>query len=251
MQFWRADRVGQGFLTLLLLVGCAGPVAVDEAQVAPPRDGEPLTVYVVNYPLQYFAERIGGDGVHVEFPAPVDEDPAFWSPDAETIAAYQQAWRILLNGAGYARWAQRATLPQSKLVDTSAGFRDRYIRVDDGVTHAHGPGGEHTHGEVAFTTWLDPTLAIEQAARPSASRSARAGPIRLPPSKRDSTRSATTCPSWTGSSRMPPAVSPGFRCSRPIRSISTSGGATGSTCRAFISSPTRIPTSRVGKRSPS
>ena len=27
----------------------------------------------------------------------------------------------------------------------------------------HGPQGEHSHGEIAFTTWLDPTLAIEQA----------------------------------------------------------------------------------------
>ena len=30
----------------------------------------PLTVYVVNYPLQYFAERIGGEHVEVVFPAP-------------------------------------------------------------------------------------------------------------------------------------------------------------------------------------
>jgi hypothetical protein len=23
------------------------------------------------------------------------------------------------------------------------------------VSHSHGPGSEHTHGGVAFTTWLD------------------------------------------------------------------------------------------------
>ena len=34
---------------------------------------------------------------------------------------------------------------------------------DDVVTHTHGPGGAHTHGELASITWLDPTLAIEQA----------------------------------------------------------------------------------------
>ncbi|MHC4718807.1 MAG: metal ABC transporter substrate-binding protein [Planctomycetota bacterium] len=35
--------------------------------------------------------------------------------------------------------------------------------MEDAVTHAHGPGGEHEHRAMAFTTWLDPTLALEQA----------------------------------------------------------------------------------------
>jgi zinc transport system substrate-binding protein len=118
-------------------------------------------VYVVNYPLQYFAERIGGSEVDVHFPAPAGDDPAFWAPDAETVASFQQADLILLNGAHYAKWVDKVTLPPSKLVDTSAGFADRIIHIEGTVTHSHGPGGEHTHGEAAFTTWLDMTLAVE------------------------------------------------------------------------------------------
>jgi ABC-type Zn uptake system ZnuABC Zn-binding protein ZnuA len=38
-------------------------------------------VYVVNYPLKYFTERIAQDKVAVLFPAPTDKDPAFWMPD--------------------------------------------------------------------------------------------------------------------------------------------------------------------------
>ena len=53
--------------------------------------------------------------------------------------------------------------PASALVSTSASFEDRYIVVADAVTHAHGPEGDHSHGEAAFTTWLDPRQAIEQA----------------------------------------------------------------------------------------
>ena len=79
------------------------------------------------------------------------------------IATYQEANLILLNGAGYAKWVERATLPTSNLVDTSAGFTDRYIKLADTVTHSHGPEGDHEHGGWAFTTWLDPTLAMEQA----------------------------------------------------------------------------------------
>jgi zinc transport system substrate-binding protein len=127
-----------------------------------PSGDEALLVYTVNYPLQYFAERIGGDGVRVEFPAPREADPAYWQPDPAVIAGYQTADLILLNGAYYAKWAEMAPLPPSKLVNSSAGFADRYVE-GKAYTHSHGPGGEHEHGEVAFTTWLDPTLAVEQA----------------------------------------------------------------------------------------
>lgn len=153
----------------LALFGCGEPGSASEAEpvpvsgVEPAAAGSPLQVYVVNYPLQHFAARIGGNAVQVEFPAPADSDPAYWSPDRETVAAYQDADLILLNGAGYAKWVSRVTLPPSRLVDTSAAFRDRYVQVADAPSHSHGPQGEHTHGEVAFTTWLDPALAIEQA----------------------------------------------------------------------------------------
>jgi zinc transport system substrate-binding protein len=120
-------------------------------------------VYVVNYPLQYFADRIGGDLVDVRFPAPADEDPAYWQPDSASIEAYQKADIILLNGATYAKWIPMVSLPTSKMVDTSEGFKDQYIKLEEAVTHAHGPEGAHAHGGIAFTTWLDQKLAIQQA----------------------------------------------------------------------------------------
>ena len=125
---------------------------------------EKLLVYAVNYPLAYFAGRIGGDAVRVELPVPGEVDPAFWTPEAESILAFQRADLILLNGAGYAGWVRNATLPASRMVDTSRGFEDRFIVVESDVTHSHGPEGAHTHGETAFTTWLDPALAVAQAA---------------------------------------------------------------------------------------
>ena len=121
------------------------------------------TVYVVNYPLQYFAQRIAGEHAEITFPAPGGKDPALWQPTVEIIAAYQQADLILLNGANYAKWVNRVSLPRRKLVDTSASFRDHYIHVQAGATHSHGPGGEHSHTGTAFTTWLDFNQAAEQA----------------------------------------------------------------------------------------
>jgi zinc transport system substrate-binding protein len=119
---------------------------------------ETLSIYVV-----YFAERIGGDRVEVRFPAPSDVDPAYWAPGPEEIAAYQQADLILLNGLGYAKWLERATLPATKLVDTSVGYQDRRIPLTEGAVHSHGPEGEHSHKGYAFTSWLDPRIAQEQA----------------------------------------------------------------------------------------
>jgi zinc transport system substrate-binding protein len=137
----------------------------------------PLVVFTVNHPLAAMAGRIGGRDVEVTFPAPQGEDPNHWMPSAETIVAYQGADLILLNGAGYAKWVAQASLPASRLVDTGAAFADRLIPLEETVRHTHGPEGEHEHGGMAFTTWLDPSLALEQA-RAIAAAFSRARPDR-------------------------------------------------------------------------
>ena len=141
---------------LALFAGCSKPEEVTTSV------GKPV-VTTVNYPLAYFAERIAGDSVDVVFPE-IEGDPAFWQPSIEAMVAYQNADLILLNGASYAKWIPRVSLSQAQLVDTSAGFKERQILLENELSHQHGPGGEHAHGAVAFTTWLDPLLAIEQAA---------------------------------------------------------------------------------------
>jgi zinc transport system substrate-binding protein len=125
-------------------------------------DGK-LQVAVSNYPLKYFAERIGGAQVSVLFPVPKDEDPAFWKPTDAEVQHFQQADLILMNGATYSKWADKATLPRSKTIDTSASFKDKFIVIPGAVTHSHGPGGEHSHSGTSFTTWIDFSQAIAQA----------------------------------------------------------------------------------------
>jgi zinc transport system substrate-binding protein len=140
----------------LVLTGCSQKEAAAPVQAAP-------VVYTVNYPLAYFADTIAGGVVQVVFPE-MEGDPAFWEPTPEQIGEFQKADLILLNGAGYAKWVSKVSLPQSRLVDTSAAFKDELIAIDDSVTHTHGPEGAHAHGNVAFTTWLDPRLAAQQLA---------------------------------------------------------------------------------------
>ena len=133
------------------------------ANVGTSSDSGKPRVFTVNYPLTYFAERIGGEAIEVVFPAPAEGDPAFWQPTENDIAAFQSADLILRNGADYAKWMQGASLPESVQVDTSATFADSLIVVAGTATHSHGAGGEHSHDGVAFTTWLDLGQAIQQA----------------------------------------------------------------------------------------
>ena len=119
-------------------------------------------VATVNYPLAWMAERLGGDAVEVLFPVPEGRDPSFWRPGLSEISAIQQADLIALNGAGFATWTTRTSLPRSRLVDTSAGFSDAYIATQS-VTHSHGADGEHSHTGTASYTWLDFAQAARQA----------------------------------------------------------------------------------------
>lgn len=158
-RIWRA-------LTLVCLVavvafGCTSEDSGDGSKSASDSGGRKRVV-AVNYALAYFAERIAGDAVEVDFPAPPGVDPAYWRPSDEELASIQSADLILRNGAGYAKWTKAASLPASRVVDTSASFADRYIEVD-GPTHSHGPGGEHSHKGTDFNTWVDPTYARAQA----------------------------------------------------------------------------------------
>jgi zinc transport system substrate-binding protein len=118
-----------------------------------------------NYPLFYFASQIAGDSEDVPqivFPQ-IEGDPAFWAPSAEHIQLMQSADLVLLNGAGYESWLDWVTLDRDRLLDTSAGFTDQLIELKDMPTHQHGPAGKHAHQGSAFTTWLDPGLAMKQA----------------------------------------------------------------------------------------
>jgi zinc transport system substrate-binding protein len=145
---------------ILLLAACHREAATPPGPA--PAKGRP-TVLVDNYPLLYFTQRLAGDAADVGLPAPREVDPAFWKPDEAAIRRYQAADLILLNGASYAKWTEQVSLPQAKLVDTSRAFAKDYITIEDSVVHRHGPGGQHAHQGVAFTTWLDPRQATQQA----------------------------------------------------------------------------------------
>ena len=129
-----------------------------------PIRGGKLSVMTTFYPTQYFAERIGGDLVEVACPVPEDADPIFWMPDGETIQSYQQADLIVLNGASFAKWIDKVSLPQSRIVNSALPLASEFITFEAAVEHSHGKEGSHAHEGIDGHTWLDPLNAKVQAA---------------------------------------------------------------------------------------
>ena len=144
------------------LAGCS---AKENAESTTPDTMAKTTpiVCVSNYPVKYFVERIADGAVEVHFPAHGSGDPAFWHPTPDDILAIQKADLIVLNGAAYEHWLNTVSLPSSRVIDSSAGLTDKLIETKDAITHSHGPEGAHTHSGTAFTTWMDLTMAAEQA----------------------------------------------------------------------------------------
>ena len=145
----------------MFLVSCGpakGPVEAGDGGTHEP--GVAMTTF---YPLTYFAQRIAGDSVEVACPVPSDADPSLWQPGAEAIRAFQKAQVIFINGATFEKWVPTAPLPRSRIVDTTAGFKDELLRYKNATTHSHGPAGKHSHEGVDGHTWLDPVQALAQA----------------------------------------------------------------------------------------
>jgi zinc transport system substrate-binding protein len=142
---------------MVFLCGCSHEVPPAAA------DADELVVCTTFYPTQYFAERIGGELVQVICPVPEDEDAIFWMPDDETIQQYQQADLIVLNGAGFAKWVEKVSLPQSRVIDTAASFEDEFIHYENATVHRHGMAGDHAHEGLDGHTWVDPVHAMAQA----------------------------------------------------------------------------------------
>ena len=161
-------------IAFLALTGCeqkpAQPPAAAEpdktAETAKSENGaatQQLSVYTTFYPTTYFAQQIGTDAVKITCPYPVDADPAFWTPDDETVAAFQGADLIVVNGASFEKGLANITLPESRMVDTTKPLAAELIVLKGAVTHSHGPQGAHSHEGIDGHTWLDPVNAKIQA----------------------------------------------------------------------------------------
>ena len=153
-----AGRVG----SLMILLAAALSGCGSEQQDSVKSSAQKPSIVVTSWPLFAMADRLAGDAADVELVVPPATISPNWKPSGKSIRQMQAASRILVSGSGFEPWMRRITLPESRVVDTGAGYRDAVIRVPDAVIHQHGPGGRHSHAGDIWATWLDPELAIAQ-----------------------------------------------------------------------------------------
>jgi len=148
-------------LSTVLLCGCGSSKTMNNGTTQK-TDGKPV-VLASFYPLQFFAERIAGDLADISCPLPADADPVYWKPADADIKALQEADLILLNGAGFEKWAATTVLPDDAVVRTADAITEPLMTYADAVVHTHGDGSTHAHEGADGHTWMDPMMALVQA----------------------------------------------------------------------------------------
>ncbi len=142
---------------LLLSSGCDS--AVDDSNADP--GDQQVTLVATSYPLQQMLMELAKDVQNLNV-ATLPLDSVDWRPSSSDIQTLQKANAILINGADYEPWLATATVSRSRIVDTSAHFKNELIKRGSS-THQHGPDGPETSQELSPYVWLDPQLAKQQA----------------------------------------------------------------------------------------
>ncbi|MBB5355073.1 zinc transport system substrate-binding protein [Anoxybacillus mongoliensis] len=147
----------------LTLSGCN-----KQEQLAPStteKTNNKLIIYTTVYPLQDFAQKIGGKHVQVESVYPPGVDVHTYEPTAKTMQQIADADAFIYIGQGMEGFVERIvkTLENErvKFVEATAGMdlpRSNHTHEDE---HAH--EDEHDHGDVDPHIWLDPIYSIQMA----------------------------------------------------------------------------------------
>jgi zinc transport system substrate-binding protein len=127
------------------------------------QEQEKITVVASFYPLYEFASRVVGDRAEVSSLVPAGVEPHDWEPTAEDVSRGRAADVLVINGAGFERWA--GDMEAKVVANTSEGLEFNYEEeqqaVDDDDEHGHGDATDDG-GVNNPHIWLDPMLAKHQ-----------------------------------------------------------------------------------------
>ncbi|MCL0101541.1 metal ABC transporter substrate-binding protein [Dehalococcoidia bacterium] len=155
-------------LILVALVGCSPDSKTDSGAAT-----NSLAVVTTIYPLQYFAERVGGDQVHVIGLVKPGIDAHMTELTSQNMHDLANADVIISNGLGMEPWLERALEALGEditahIVETASlepaldhrGTHDGHDDEDSSGDHRETHDG---HNEEDPHFWLDPISAASQA----------------------------------------------------------------------------------------
>jgi zinc transport system substrate-binding protein len=154
------SRVALAAIATLIPLAMIATVYTGRPALQDRQEQEKITVVASFYPLYEFASRVVGDRAEVSSLVPAGVEPHDWEPTAEDVSRGRTADVLVINGAGFERWAD--DMEAKVVANTSEGiefnYREEKEAGDDEQGHedAGGGGGVNPH------IWLDPMLAKHQ-----------------------------------------------------------------------------------------
>ena len=158
----------------LAVAACSG-----DAEPADTSTGEsgPLLVVASIYPMQFFAERLGGDRVEVAALVPPGVEGHTFELTPGDLRTIGGADVIAMNGLELEPWLERALeslgddvsgiVIEAADAGAALGYEDHQAEEGEGEEEEAegGEEGDHGHGKIDPHFWLDPLRAITQAER--------------------------------------------------------------------------------------
>lgn len=147
-------------ITALFLSGCSN------AQNSKTTSDNKIKIYTTVYPLQYFAQEIGGQYVHAETIYPPGTDEHTYEPSQKDIINMSEAdffFYIGYNLEGFVTKAQpilvdegvkTVAIGENVVLNKATGDNKEDTHADDA----------HNHGDIDPHLWLDPVYASQMAA---------------------------------------------------------------------------------------
>lgn len=154
----RGEHAFRGWRSLV----AAGAVIAALGCARTPRSQGTLPVVATFYPLQEFAQRVGGERLRVVTLVPPGAEPHDYEPRPQDITALHAARIVIYNGAGLEPWLEklRPEFPaQGLILNASAG-----LPLARGIDEQDGGAGGEPPSRFDPHVWLDPQLAARMVA---------------------------------------------------------------------------------------
>lgn len=164
--------------SIIIMIGTFLSGCGNESTESNKKDENLLQVYTTVYPLQYFAEQIGGEYVNVKTIYPPGADEHTFEPSQKDMMALADADLFLYVGLGLEGFVDKASktlenedvnmVPVGEELYLDEAGHDEAASEEEHESHAeedHDSHEEdsHGHGDIDPHVWLDPIYASELA----------------------------------------------------------------------------------------
>ncbi|WP_226584943.1 metal ABC transporter solute-binding protein, Zn/Mn family [Halobacillus litoralis] len=174
------------FLSITLVLASCGGEEQSGGAEGKKKDGN-VDVYTTVYPLQFFAEEIGGDTVNVQSILPPGSDAHTYEPTTKEMVKMAGADLFIYNGAGLEGYAEKISdsiEPEGVTILEAASNinldepihdhlqADSHAKEEDGTDKDNKHNHEedqtpdhdgHNHGDTNPHVWLDPIRSAQMA----------------------------------------------------------------------------------------